>query len=113
MDRAFIYKYMEVQAGNIHQGGGRNRPGSRQTAIKGTPSIYQKPLYSRLYSDFNSLMGFSSKKQPYIIIYNVCFKKFLIIMSHCLQICILRIKTLLCCVISDGKNGLVFFGIWV
>jgi hypothetical protein len=95
------------------EGRGRNRPGSRQTAIKGTLSIYQKPLYSRLYSDFNNMMGFNSKKQPYITIYIVCLKKFLIIMSHFLQICILRFKTLLCCVISDGKNGLVFFGIWV
>jgi hypothetical protein len=42
------------------------------------------------YSDFNKLMGFTSKKLLYIILNNVILKRFIKRISHFLQIAFLR-----------------------
>ena len=46
------------------------------------------------YSDFNNLMGFTSKKLPYIILNNV-YQNFFKRISHFLRICIIRFKNIL------------------
>jgi hypothetical protein len=44
------------------------------------------------YSDFNNLMGFTSKKLPYIILNNVYKKSFFKRIGHFMRVCIIRFK---------------------
>ncbi len=54
------------------------------------------------YSDFNNMMGFTSKKLLYIISTNFYLK--ILRISIFLRICIIRFKILLFCVLDDRQN---------
>ncbi len=72
------------------------------------------PIWAVGYSNFHNLMGFTSKKMPNNILYNVCKKCFSIGLSHFLRICILLFpKNTHICTPWPQIFFCFFFNIWV